>query len=496
MATIGIELCDAGFLTAKSGVQGSQLIEIADRRGSPEWPGFAHAEGQNLIYGRAAEDMWLEQPRRVAHNFWDRLSRDPSGLILGAGAKSPSFSELSFFFLSEFVERLRKVTDPADQLVLALPSAYLKDAATEEVKIGLLLGMADELKLPLAGMIDMACAALCDPRAHGINPALPAVVVDLHLDGADLTLLAADDQRFSRRDFLHLPKSGLAGLMKHLTATMGNRFLRHTAFDILADGRVEQIFFRQTKDFLVGGAAEHRFHINTATRGYEMPATRDQLVADAQGFTTALLHSLQTFLHDSPHASTPCTIALTDRAAHLPGFEARLRSAGYARLVRLPRGAAACGAASIGAGRMEVLPDLSDVPLETAVPLTDVRRLVAADWDARLQKLKEDGPRVPPTHAILGGIGHPIGRTSQFTIGPADAGANLILPPAFNAAEDCAVRLVQEDGRLWFVDSPGRGANGARTSIEAGDRLMVQCGTTTAEVIFAHCPSANGIRMD
>lgn len=500
MATIGIELSDTGILTAADAAEQPRLVDVPDRTGATEWPGFCHAEGSGLTFGRPAEDMWFVHPRRIAHNFWARLSHEPTNLSIGNKPPASS-SELAFFFLREFADRLRAAVKPLDRVVLALPGNYLKDPATEEEKVGLLLGMAGELKLPLAGMIDLACAALCDPRAGGFNAALPVVVVDLHLDGADLTLFTTDD-RLARRDFIHLPQAGHAQLLKHLTGTMGNRFLRHTAFDILEDGRIEQTFFRQTKEFLLGEAAEFRFHINTATRGYEMVAKREQLAADAAAFVNGLVLGLQAFLSRSPHDTDPCTIALTERAAHLPGLEARLRAAGFARLLRLPRGAAACGAARIGATRLVVPDDLADVPVETAVPLTDTRRIVTTQWDARLQKNRDPGPRVAPTHAILGGMGHALARHPRFTIGLAELGADLPLPDAFSAAGDCAVPLVHEGGRLWFLDTaPGRGQNGAdspaaRTPVEAGDRLMIRCGAASAEILFAHCPAANGARLD
>jgi hypothetical protein len=393
-------------------------------------------------------------------------------------------------------------TSTADKIVLAVPGAYLKDPATEEEKIGLILGMAGELKLPLAGIIDMACAALCDPRANGFNPALPVVVVDLHLEGADLTILSTEE-RLERRDFFHLPQSGLAQLLKHLTGTMGNRFLRHTAFDILEDGRIEQTFFRQTKDFLVAGTPEHRFQINTSTRTYEMLAKREQLATDAQAFVATLVQGVQNFLRNSPHSSEPCTIALTARTAQIPGLDARLRTAGFHRILRLPVGAAACGAARIGESRLKAAVELSDVPVETAVPIALARRSAAAPWEARLQKLRLHGaPRPAPTHAILDGIGHSIGTANRFTIGVGGIGADVALPDAFSNAEDCAVPLIREGERLWFVDptSPRpTGGNSAataalRTPIEAGDRLLIRCGAVSADVLFAHCGASNGSR--
>ncbi|MBI4625533.1 MAG: hypothetical protein HY736_20215, partial [Verrucomicrobia bacterium] len=384
-----------------------------------------------------------------------------------------------------------------EQVVLAIPSAYLKDETLADEKIGLLLGMAGELKLPLAGLIDMACAALCDPRASGFNPALPIMVVDLHLDGADLTLLTADE-RLERKDFIHLPQAGYARLLKQLTGTMGNRFLRQTAFDILEDGRIEQTFFRQTKNFLLGETAEHRYHINTDTRAYEMVAKREQLATDASAYVVSLVQEVQSFIRRSPHASEPCTVALTERTAHVPGLEARLRAVGLARLLRLPHGAAACGAARLGARRLKVPDHLADVPVKIAVPLAEARRAAAAPWDARLQKQRHNGLRIVPTHAILEGIGHVLGHKGRFTIGPASLGPDLTLPESFNSTDDCSLSLLHEGGRLWFVDpalaasAPDPDGVAPRVTVEAGDRLTVRCGQAAAEILFAHCPGTAG----
>src|SRR5437773_255398 len=222
MATLGIELCDAGFQAATCDQEKADCLSVTDAHGIVDWPGFAYFDGKNYSFGRSAEDQWFVHPRRVVHTFWARLAHEPS--TLGPVGKQISFSELAYHFFLEFTQRIN-AAQRTDKTVLAVPGAYLKDPATEEEKIGLLLGIAGESKLPLAGIVDMACAALCDPRAQGFNPALPIVVLDLHLEGADLTLVSPEEQ-LERKDFIHLPQSGYAQLLKHLTGTMGNRFLR------------------------------------------------------------------------------------------------------------------------------------------------------------------------------------------------------------------------------------------------------------------------------
>ena len=180
MPTIGIELCDAALRAAICTNAEVRLLDVADRQGSTEWPGFVYLEGTQFSFGRAAEDMWFVHPRRVVHTFWSKLAHDSSSTFNVAG-RPPSFSELAFFFLREYSSRVTAIAGASTSVVLAVPGLYLKDEATEEEKVGLLLGMATELKLPLGGIVDMACAALCDPRAPGFNPTHPVVVVDVQL---------------------------------------------------------------------------------------------------------------------------------------------------------------------------------------------------------------------------------------------------------------------------------------------------------------------------
>ncbi len=496
MATIGLELCDAGFEAVMCAGGTLQPITGSSPGAIGDWPGFAYHDGQRFTYGRAAEDQWFVHPRRVAHTFWSRLAHEPS--TLGPAGRLAPLSELAFNFFREFQQRVATAA-AGDKFVLAVPGAYLKDPATEEEKIGLLLGIASELTLPLAGIVDLAGAALCDPRSAGFNPALPVLVVDLHLEGAELTLFATE-AHLERKDYLHLPQAGYAQLLKQLTGTMGNRFLRHTAFDILEDGRIEQLFFRQTKDFLYSNAAEHRFQINTANRGYEMLAKRDQLAADAQIFVGTLVTAIQTFLRNTAEPAEPCTVALSDRAARLPGLEAKLRAAGYLRLLRLPAGAGAAGAAHIGESRLKPAQDLADVPVETSLPLALAHRFAAALWEVRLLKDRAGASRRIPTHAIIDGVGVELGHAPRFTIGIAALAVDLVLPETFHRAEDCAVPLARDGGRLWFTDptlprsGPPTAAQAVRTAIEAGDRLVIRCGDATREILFAHIKSPDSGR--
>lgn len=488
MANLGIDLSDAGVLAAAA--QGDEYRLLPLPKGGETavpWAGFAHHDGAKLAYGPAAEDAWFMSPRRVTNGFLARLTHDPVALNLPG--KVPSHSELAFHFLGEFIARVVAGSGQPERVVLAVPGAYLRDAATEEERIGLLLGIASELKLPLAAIIDLACAGLADPSAPALNPALPVLVIDVHLLAAEISLLAAD-KRMARRAYAEVPNAGMAQLLKHLNGAMGNRFLRHTTFDIMADGRIEQMFYRQTKLFVQGGAAEYRYHINTEQRAYEMPAKHEQLAADSQAFIRQVEAVLVPFARSHAVAPDACTVVLSERAAVVPGLEARLRAAGHRRVLRLAPGAAARGAARLAA-RATVPADISAVEVETSLPLSDLHRGGAAPWRTHLHKGKSPGGAVP-THVVIGGTGHPIGGNATFTIGSAAAGPDLVLPGNFDAESDGTVALVRDGGRLWLKEPGDGGAQSTLTALEAGDRVSVHGGGGAGELLFIHCPPAGG----
>jgi len=484
--THGIELCDANLQAALSDGDEPRLIRVVGQGDTDRWPGYALNDGRNYLLGQLAEDAWFIHSRNVVHTFWSKLNHDATNLAVTP--RPPSFSEIAYLFLKDFTQRLAKASPGADRMVLAVPGVYLKDADTEDEKIGLLLGMAADLKLPLSGIIDMATASLCDPRAPRFNPARPVVHIDLHLHAAEISLLGSNT-RLERRALLNLPQFGVAELLKHLTSTMGNRFLRQTSFDVMEDGRIEQIFYNQTKALLTEGEPDFVYHLNTTKRGYEMHVKREILIGDSNAFVESLAQSLLKFIQAEGLSPALCVVALTERSGWLQQLEPRLRGAGFVRFIRLPPGAAAAGAANIGAVRMAVPKDIGDVPVVTSVPSELSSNRVAHHWEVHLQKARAAAaPRPRPTHAVIEGVGVPLIDRDPFKIGAQGLAASLPLPDSFNQATDCSVVLRHEGQQWWFTD-PAPADNGQHPRIElgSGDRLVFQCGTHTAEVLFAHC---------
>jgi len=484
MSTLGLELSDAGLLAASCKRDEYQLLLAGE---APElisrWPGFAFHDGKRMHYGNKAEDFWWVHPRHVVNNFFGRLNHDPVALTIPG--KIPSQSEVAFHFLEEVVKRLSEEVGAPGKVTLAVPGAYLKDSTTEEERVGLLLGIAQELHLPLTSIMDMASAGLADPIAPPINPSLPVLVLDVHLHAAEMSLLVAED-KMVRRAYLEIPQAGFAEIFKHLLSTMGNRFLRHTTFDIQEDGRIEQAFYRQTKHFMLSRSTEFRYYINTETRAYEMAANRELLRADTQQFVRNLENALVPFARHHGVSPDSCTLALTDRAAQVPGLDPRLRVVGFRRIVRLSPGAAARGAARM-ASQKEPAKDLADVAVEMAVPLEAVHHGAEVNLQTHLRKARPTEQTGVPTHVVIEGIGHAIGGNGTFTIGTPGAGADVELPEDFSLGGEATVTLVREEGRLWYAETIASGGTNRLAAVESGDRLHVHWGEADIELLFIRC---------
>lgn len=486
MNAIGLEFCDAGLHAARHGESGPEIV--APGTGEAGWPAAACQQPDGFRFGPAAEALWFVHPRTVSHLFLEKLSHEASGLA-GPNGASLSFSQLAFYFLSDYTKRLAAHGGAPDKLVLAVPGRYLRDAATEEQTIGLILGMASELRLPLVRIIDMACAALGGPAAREFPRSRPVLHVDVHLHAAEISLLQQESAQLVRRHYHHVPQTGYAQILRHLKNAMGNRFLRHTAFDIHEDRRLEQAFYEQTKDFLLGpGRLEKEFlyQINTGRRSYQMPVTRAQLAGDLLGFDQTLAQNVAGAAHDHGLSPGRCVVSLTDRAARLDGLEARLRSAGFSHILRLRPGAAALGAAAFAADWPEVA-DLTEVPVETTVPLT-LPSAHELPVEAALVRPASLGGRPAPTHLILDGIGHAIGEAG-LTIGTrhAHSEVDVALPEGFDAVGDYVARVLR-DGPHLRLELPAT----EPAVLAAGDRLTLQGGGRFAEMLFAYCPGANG----
>lgn len=307
-----IDLNDAGIALA---VRDRLLLES---------PGYGLPEPGGCLVGEAARARAWIAPRSVHHRFWDDLS---TADLLRPVPGTATVADLASHHLATLWSSVR---DSADELIVAVPSHYDKH------QLGLLLGIAATLDLPVIGLIDRALAASRAPQ-----PGRTLMYLDVHLHRITLTVLAQSERLRVIRVGV-LPDIGILALETVWATLVAEQFVAETRFDPLRRGEIEQDLrnrlpswlraLNQRDEWLVemqaGDGRTHAVHLERR-KVLESAAVAYRRIADfIEGFGEA----------------EPITLQLSSRVQSLPGLREFLLRADQINTVSLLPGAAAFGA--------------------------------------------------------------------------------------------------------------------------------------------------------
>ncbi len=490
MKTVGLELNDVGVLASVHDGGEVRDLDLNESPLSMGWPGFVLRENEGLLFGQPAEDRCMEFPRQICSNFLEELSHASSNL--GGSHRAPSYSELAYYFLSDVVGRIREKAGDFDRLVLAVPPSYLDQAYGGDEKIGLLLGMVNDLGLPLVSLIDIALASLyrslspIPPFGH------PIIHIDLFLHSTQFSVFGQNGE-LRRESQLRVQQLGLVQMMKVLTDAVADRLLRQTAFDISEDRRIEQSFYLKLQEILASNdrSREAVLEIKSRTRNRQLKITRETLRMDVSPFVDSMVRSLEKVLEQAGGAMDRCVVILSERAGRIRGLEARLRTLGYHNVQVQMDGEAARGSACLACER-EIPEDLSLVPVENALRLEGGRPLHCPG----LVKMSggSDRSNVCPTHLVIKGVAHILGR-KRMTVGPIrpDEPVDLMLPSGYSWSGVGSFSLIREEDNLFLeaIDLENSdGSAGIREQIECGDRILSPDGNQEGDLMFIRVTGA------
>ena len=269
-------------------------------------PGVAVLSRQP-VFGDAALAAARLRPRQFQSQYFARMNAEP---VVSGISGIANQADLAYRHLLH-VKAAASIGDE-DELFVSVPSTSSPE------QLGLLLGIAQEARLNVRAVIDSAVAAASSAR-------LPerCKLIDVLLHGAVAVDLAIAEN--ARRDGVQeVPEVGLLQLLEGWVDTVADRFVSETRLDPLRVAETEQQVFDQVCAQILKEDAvelsvgvEHR----SGERRIRVPATaladksaqRYDLLAQRIGATTAL--------------------ALTHRAARLPGLADRLRTLGHRLIV-------------------------------------------------------------------------------------------------------------------------------------------------------------------
>lgn len=312
MSLAAIELNDAAVALARDGA----LLTVS--------PGYALIEQDTLLVGDDALHQARLKPRSISTRFWDRLSNDPVFPATPAGA---TFADLARAHVSRI---WAGAGHGVDGLILVVPGSF------ERRQLGLLLGITEQLALPVRGMVDSALVACRSLTGTGL-----IVHVDIHLHRAVVTGIEVSDT--ARRVFTHsLEGHGLVQLYDSWIKLIADLFVQTTRFDPLHRAESEQAVYDRLPQWLAALNAQASMGIEMAGRdggAHVIRLTRTGVVECARELYVRLGADIGELCGERPF-----TLQLGDGAARLPGLAAALLSVADGPAVTLPSGAGALGA--------------------------------------------------------------------------------------------------------------------------------------------------------
>ncbi len=379
MRFLGLELSDAGIMAAASETEG--LLELDGS--NLQSPGLAVHLQDELIVGMAAEQRVRLNPPKSVSDFWDQLSTDP---LKQAGFGGQTVAELAYLHLSQIWENIRK---HGDAVAIAVPDPYT------QMQLGLILGMAEEMSLPIIGFTSIAVAG-----SQAADKADLILHLDVQLHRWILTELSQHDG--IRQQQVHsLQGIGLNHLKNEWVKTIAEAFIQKTRFDPLHDAAYEQQLYNYLSRLLSESSdqSELAFEVNAGAQSYRVDLEKDVLIAKSE----PIWHELRRLIHEiaqrEENAGLKVVLQLSHRVATMPGCLAELGRIPDIQVMALPTGAAALGALGL----------CSQFPPKTAgkgVSYITHRKPPVIDPSPSF--FLETNPQ--PTHILFGHIAYPLSK--------------------------------------------------------------------------------------
>jgi hypothetical protein len=412
-------------------------------------PGYALLDDQQLTTGKVAFAEARIHPRRIQNTYWSKLDTTP--------IPDRRFQHLSAADLAS--RQLEQIWQAAgrggDQFVVAVPAYMGKE------NLGLFLGIAAELGIPVTALVDAAVAAT---RRQYVG-AVP-VHVDLSLHSTTLTRIAQSGQAQVDRAEL-IEGNGLLALYDAWISVIAEAFVRQSRFDPLHTAETEQTLLERLPEWLVAASAGDTIALDIEYRGIAHHAELDSLELVAAA--APIYHSIVSSLRALYRADETPALQLTDRAGRMPGLADMLKARVGGEVFLLESGATARGLLSRCAGMQ--MGDHS-VSLLRHLP-----------WDrAAVEVAAEDAAAHSgqPTHLLFENTAYPIG-ADPLTLGSqaADAERWVDLREDMPGVSRRHCSLQQENGQCIVRDYSRYGTflNGHRIDgsavLQIGDRIRL-----------------------
>ena len=434
-----------------------------------ESPGYAVIDNGAIQVGSEAFSASRLNPRLSSSRFWDRLSMD---LLPENAAQGRNYADLAYAHLDAI---WREAGADASDVIIVVPGSFSRE------QLGLLLGIAGEIGIPVTGLVDAAVAAMSQTHGEGrlihIDALLHRVVLT-EIDASDaLTRVAVNDSN----------RSGLVKFRDRWGHCVSDAFVSNTRFDPMHSAATEQALYNGVDEWLESfkGNSQTEITLEAAGKTHRVSMTRERMAKAVETLYAELLG----FVESSARIEEGVTIALSHRVASFPEFSTWLAaSIPQSSIVELEPQASAHGAESHASfirtpgGHLSFVTSL---PRDTGAVIKPARQAAGAESQSTGGVIDDD----TPTHFVMRSRLYPIS-DSPFELGvesPANGNGVELGQLKGVSRRHCALKrgadgVILEDSSTFGTFVNGQRVDGT-TELRAGDRVRIGSPGVTLELV-------------
>lgn len=365
-----IDISDAGIQVAIE----NELLKTS--------PGFAVMDGNRLLVGEDALNNARLLPRWTNNRFWNQLSTDP---IANSTDEIRHHADLAFAHLESLWLPMK---NNVDNVILLIPAFY------GHPQLGLLLGMAKECGIPVAGLAD---SSLIVASEQNIRPL--SLHLDIHLHRITLTGLSSGNT-LARKEVSTVTETGIFTLWDRWANIIANQFIQTSRFDPMHQAQSEQTLFNQLPGWIekLNGSRGATFELNLGEINHSVSVSNDQLMAACTQIYPQIVQAIRSRIPPGETAS----LLLSHRFAGFPGLKDSLGLINNIEVIELARDQSLTSAYSLAD---KIIPQNGAISHVISLPVNKQR--------TNRQTMPPETSRA--THLLLGDHATAIGRSFQLS---------------------------------------------------------------------------------
>lgn len=398
-------------------------------------PGVAHVDDAQVLFGDEAAQRSRLYPGQSHDQFWRRLNAEA---VAPPGPTVANQADLVYLHLKAILDAAN--ANAGEDLVALAPGAITGE------RLSLFLGIAREVGARVRAVVDGGVAG----AATGVPPAdledRTCAVLDVTRHGGVVSTIDVAGAEVRRRNVVEVVEAGVNTVFEGWIALAADRFVTETRLDPLRIAATEQQLFDRLWELVSAGEGTRiELSHDDGLRRVDVP--REALARKAARNYDALAAAV----------GAADAIAVTHRAARLPGLTERMRQL-QRPVVELPEDAL----------RQAVLDNAERILGDG----TTVRYLTALasrrGTETATPAPQSAAPaRYPPTHLLCAGVAVPLQQCPDASDHPACEARG----PAFDIrVDDTQVHITPTSDDATTGDGPLR----SKRPAWAGDTVLWQ----------------------